>query len=56
MIALTCNEVQRLFAALVARPGIGCTGCAGGGDVGIKPAPAPATTDDKPPCPTKVTI
>ena len=51
LISLTCNEIQHLFAALVIRPSpIPPTGCAGrSGDADIKPAPAPATTDDKPP-------
>src|SRR5512132_2388016 len=51
LISLTCNEVQHLFATLAASPA---------GDLGhrlhwslwrrdIKPAPAPATTNDKPP-------
>jgi hypothetical protein len=51
LISLTCNEVQHLFAALLARPpvisAIGCDGRWGGAD--IKSAPAPATTNDKPP-------
>jgi hypothetical protein len=48
---LTCNEVQHLFAALVAvpvaDPGTGCAGRCG--DADRKPAPAPATTAGKPP-------
>jgi hypothetical protein len=36
---LTCNEIQHLFAALLVQP----TG------VDINTAPAPATTDGKPP-------
>jgi hypothetical protein len=46
---LTCNELQHLFAALLPSPSAtSATGCAGqGGDADIKPAPAPATTDDK---------
>jgi SRSO17 transposase len=51
LISLTCNEVQHLFATLLARPtgdpAIDCVG--GSGDADIKPAPAPATTNDKPP-------
>ncbi len=50
LIGLTCNEIQHLFAALVAvpiaDPGIGCAGRSG--DAGSKPAPAPATTAGKP--------
>ena len=50
LIELTCNEVQRLFAALPARPtrdlGHDCAGRYGDD---IKHAPAPATTDDRPP-------
>jgi hypothetical protein len=46
---LTCNELQHLFAALLAQPlATSATGCAGqGGDADIKPAPGPATIDDK---------
>jgi hypothetical protein len=48
---LTCNEAQHLFAALVTRPagdlGDGSAGRCG--DADIKPAPTPATTNDKPP-------
>jgi SRSO17 transposase len=51
LISLTCNELQHLFAALVAvplaDPDTDCAGRCGGADT--KPAPAPATTDDKPP-------
>jgi hypothetical protein len=48
---LTCNEIQHLFAALVARP-VGQLGhrlrwSCGGDD--IKPTPVPAITDDRPP-------
>jgi DDE superfamily endonuclease len=46
---LTCNELQHLFAALLAQPSAtsatGRVGQSGGAD--IKPAPAAATTDDK---------
>jgi hypothetical protein len=48
---VTCNEIQHLFAAVVAMP----TGDVGNrlrwsdGDDDISHAPAPATTDDKPP-------
>jgi len=38
LIGLTCNELQHLFAALVIQRA-----------ADTKPAPAPATTDDKPP-------
>ena len=51
LISLTCNEVQHLFATLLARPtgdpAIDCVGRSG--DADTKPAPAPATTNDKPP-------
>jgi hypothetical protein len=51
MIPLTCNEVHtcsRLWSP--GQSAITRTGCAGrGGDADIKPAPVPATTDDKPP-------
>ena len=48
---MTCNELQHLFATLVAIPWlIAATGCAGrGGDAASRPALAPATTDGKPP-------
>jgi hypothetical protein len=51
VIALTCNEIQHLFAALVLRPIDDWRhGCAGrGGAAGIKPAPAEPTTSGKPP-------
>jgi hypothetical protein len=50
-IGLTCNQVQHLFAALVAWPaGDVGPGCAGQhGDADIRPAPVPATTSDRPP-------
>jgi hypothetical protein len=51
LISLTCNEIQHLFAALIAQPvidlGTGCAGRTGGVD--IKLAPAAATTGGKPP-------
>jgi hypothetical protein len=50
LIGLTCNEVQHLFAALVAVP-VADTGHRRAGrsvDADIKPAPAPATTNDRP--------
>jgi hypothetical protein len=51
LIPVTCNEVQHLFAALLAWPlVIATSGCAGlCGDVDIRPAPAPATTADRQP-------
>jgi SRSO17 transposase len=50
LISLTCNELQHLFAALLARPAADLpTGCAGRcGDADNRPAPAPATTTGKP--------
>ena len=50
LIRLDVNEVQHLFAALLPVPPMSsATDCAGrSGDADIKPAPAPATTDDKP--------
>jgi hypothetical protein len=52
LIPLTCNEIQHLFAALVAAAPhhpTAATGCAGrGGDAGTRPAPAPATTASGP--------
>jgi hypothetical protein len=49
-IALTCSEIQHLFAARwYDRSVIGGTGCAGrGGAAGIKPALAPVTIGGKP--------
>jgi hypothetical protein len=51
LIRLTCNEIQHLYAALIATPPvISATGCAGrSGDADIRHAPVAATTDDKPP-------
>jgi hypothetical protein len=51
MIALSCNEITHLFAALVIGPSVMCrTGCVGHrGDDDIRPAPGPAITDGKPP-------
>jgi len=51
LIPLTCNEIQHLFAALVAAPVADkVTGCAGrGGGADSRPAPVPATTAGKPP-------
>ena len=55
LVAVTCYEVQHLFAALVAVPSpspslIPATDGAGRcGDDDIKHAPAAATTSDKPP-------
>jgi hypothetical protein len=51
LIPLTCNEVQHLFAARApARSTTSATGCAGQhGNADIRHAPAPATTNDKPP-------
>jgi hypothetical protein len=50
-VELACNEIQHLFAALVAIPVADrATGCAGrGGDVSARPALVPGTTADKPP-------
>jgi hypothetical protein len=50
LIPLTCNEIQHLFATLVAAPSpTAPTGCAGrGGDADTRPAPAPATTASRP--------
>jgi hypothetical protein len=47
---LTCNEIQHLFAALVAAPPLTpATGCAGrGGDDDTRPALVPVTTAGKP--------
>jgi hypothetical protein len=49
-IGLTCNEVRRLLAALLARPaenlGLGCAGPSGAADT--SPAPTAATTNDRP--------
>jgi len=52
LVPVTCNEVQHLFAALLAGPQVTSPTCCAGrcGDADIKPAPAPATTNDKPPC------
>jgi hypothetical protein len=48
-VELTCNEIQHLFAALVAVPWlITATGCAGRGGAISKRALGPATTADKP--------
>jgi hypothetical protein len=51
LIGLTCNEASTCFGALVAGPPlISATVCAGRcGDADSRPAPAPATTDDRPP-------
>jgi hypothetical protein len=50
LIGLTCNEVQHLFAALVAVPSLtpdpGCAGRCGDDD--SKPAPGAATTGNSP--------
>ena len=48
LIPLTCNEIQRLFAAWSPdRPAISATGCAGQhGDADIRYAPVAATTDE----------
>jgi hypothetical protein len=50
LLPLTCNEIQHLFATLVAAPSpTAPTGCAGrGGDADTRPAPAPATTASRP--------
>jgi hypothetical protein len=50
LIPLTGNEIQHLFAALVAAPiTTAATGCAGrGGDAATRPAPASATTASRP--------
>jgi hypothetical protein len=51
LIPATCNEIQHLFAALVARPAgdlghrLRWSAC----DADIRPAPGPATTAGKPP-------
>jgi hypothetical protein len=51
LIGLTCNEVQHLFATLLTpRSPIAATGRAGRcGDAAIRHAPAPATTNARPP-------
>jgi hypothetical protein len=54
LIGPTCNEAQHLFAAPIVDAGhrslTPATGCAGRcGDDDIRHAPAPATTDDRPP-------
>jgi hypothetical protein len=51
LVWLICNEVQHLFAALLARPSpvTSATGCAGlCGDAGNRPALRPVTTAGKP--------
>jgi len=49
LISLTCNEIQRLFTALVRPTHDAATGSAGRpGDAAIRPEPEPAITADKP--------
>jgi len=50
LISLTCNEVQHLLATLLARPAedLGHRLAGRSGDADIRPALAPATTNDKP--------
>ena len=50
LIPLTCNEIQRLFIALVVRPVQDPVHRLGWSDwrAATRPDPGPATTDDKP--------
>ena len=52
MIALTCNEIRRLFTIFIVEPArvLGLpTGLVDAGDAATNTAPAPATTSDRKP-------